>query len=126
MTAFTTRHEDGPAGDPDEDAGHGLYWVAIYLVDLVYGGPEEGGWWYQAGTLVIDPAIYQTVGIAPAAFATPEAAQDHAGRMRATLPKVNEGRPDITQTNSVGVYEVRMGRASTLPTHFPAKRPRYE
>lgn len=29
----------------------GLYWGALYLVDLVYGGAEEGGWWYQAGTL---------------------------------------------------------------------------
>ncbi len=25
--------------------------VAVYLVDRAYGGPEEGGWWYDQGSL---------------------------------------------------------------------------
>ena len=28
------------------------YWAVVYEVDRIYGGPEEGGWWYDAGTLV--------------------------------------------------------------------------
>lgn len=31
------------------------YWsVAVYETGLNYGGPEEGGWWYECGWL-IDP-----------------------------------------------------------------------
>lgn len=26
--------------------------VNVYEVDRIYGGPEEGGWWYNAGTVV--------------------------------------------------------------------------
>ena len=25
--------------------------VATYAIDRAYGGPEEGGWWYDTGTL---------------------------------------------------------------------------
>ena len=28
------------------------YTVAVYLQDRSYGGPEEGGWWYDTGELV--------------------------------------------------------------------------
>lgn len=28
------------------------YSVAVYEVDRAYGGPEEGGWWYDCGDLV--------------------------------------------------------------------------
>lgn len=26
--------------------------VAVYMQDRAYGGPEEGGWWYDCGQLV--------------------------------------------------------------------------
>lgn len=110
----------------DDHPGFGLYWVAVFLVDLAYGGPEEGGWWYPAGTLVIDPALYETLGAAPAGFWSIEAAQTYAGSMRAKLPGINLGRPDISQTNSVGIYEVRVMRAQVMPTQFPIARPHYE
>lgn len=25
----------------------GLFWVAVYLVELAWGGAEEGGWWFK-------------------------------------------------------------------------------
>ena len=28
--------------DPDDDQGFGLSWVAVFLIDLSYGGSEEG------------------------------------------------------------------------------------
>ena len=31
--------------------------IAVYLVQLAYGGPEEGGWYYQAGELCTDPEL---------------------------------------------------------------------
>lgn len=30
----------------------GLVYVNVYLVHRAYGGPEEGGWWYDVGELV--------------------------------------------------------------------------
>jgi hypothetical protein len=34
--------------------GHGetVRFVAVYAIDRCYGGPEEGGWWYDTGDLV--------------------------------------------------------------------------
>ncbi|CAG0982501.1 hypothetical protein RHIZO_01814 [Rhizobiaceae bacterium] len=28
------------------------YVLAFYEIDRAYGGPEEGGWWYDTGRLV--------------------------------------------------------------------------
>jgi hypothetical protein len=33
------------------------WFVGVYLVDRCYGGPEEGGWWYDAGELVRQTAV---------------------------------------------------------------------
>lgn len=120
--ATATDYESGP----DDDQGFGLSWVAVFLIDLSYGGPEEGGWRYPAGILAIDPWVYETLGAAPAGFCTIAAADVHARRLRAKLPEVNQARPDISQTNSVGQYDVRVMRAQIMPTHFPRIRPSYE
>src|SRR5262245_7305236 len=29
------------------------WWAVVYEVDRGYGGPEEGGWWYDCGELVV-------------------------------------------------------------------------
>lgn len=34
-----------------KDIGN-LWVIAVYDTERVYGGPEEGGWWYTQGTLV--------------------------------------------------------------------------
>ena len=34
-----------------------MHSVAVYLTQRLYGGPEEGGWWYNAGELCTDPAL---------------------------------------------------------------------
>lgn len=33
----------------DVDKYDGLIYLNVYLVDQAYGGPEEGGWWYNIG-----------------------------------------------------------------------------
>lgn len=30
-----------------DDSGRRPVWVNVYRVDRCYGGPEEGGWWYD-------------------------------------------------------------------------------
>jgi hypothetical protein len=112
--------------DDDDNATNHLFWVALYLADLAYGGPEEGGWYFDAGTLVIDPETYRQVGYGPAGFAKSDDARAHAEAMNRQLDELNRGRPEKSSVNSVGVFEVRVFRAQTLPTHFPETTPRYE
>ena len=34
-----------------------MKWLAVYEIHSEYGGPEEGGWYYQAGTLVASASV---------------------------------------------------------------------
>lgn len=38
----------------------GFTFVNVYEVDRIYGGPEEGGWYYDAGTVVISRQVPET------------------------------------------------------------------
>lgn len=48
------------AEEPEDDEpetgsvqyAEGFVFVNVYEVDRLYGGPEEGGWWYDAGQLI--------------------------------------------------------------------------
>ena len=112
--------------DAAEADGAGLYWVGVFLVDLAYGGPEEGGWWYQTGILVVDPKLYEELGGGPAGFVGHAEAAAYREHLDANVAILNAGRPAIEASNSVGVYEVRLARAQVVPTHFPDHRPHYE
>lgn len=35
----------------------GFSFVNVYEVDRCYGGPEEGGWWYDAGQVVLSRQV---------------------------------------------------------------------
>ncbi|MGH7117735.1 MAG: hypothetical protein ACREFP_01845, partial [Acetobacteraceae bacterium] len=103
-----------------------LYWVAAYLSDLQWGGPEEGGWYYDTATLVTDPDIYRTLGRGAASFADAAEAAAHAEAMERHLPLLNHQRPPKHSVASVGVYEIRVLRSATLPLYLPETPPRYE
>ena len=46
---------DLPFGqDPAENP---IHCVAVYEVDRMYGGPEEGGWWYDGDLVAVDGAF---------------------------------------------------------------------
>jgi hypothetical protein len=45
--------DDGPRRPKVLDVnGDPMCFVAAYSVERNYGGPEEGGWWYDSGNLV--------------------------------------------------------------------------
>lgn len=110
--------------------------VNIYFVTQEYGGPEEGGWWYFAGTPVkedIDPDYDSEYDIVPyLSFETTdwtgaEARIRHEAvraEQQAWCDKQNEDRPPLTSVNSRGIYEARVERHQ--PTSFPKERPHYE
>ena len=118
---------DDPCAPETPDVGEsGLWWVAVYLKDRIYGGPEEGGWYFDRGALVTDPAIYATLQVSPAAFASQAEADLHADRMRAGLAALNKGRRPTWSVLSEGIYEVEAIQADTLPRYYPEYRQTYE
>jgi hypothetical protein len=80
-----------PADEIDER--NELYWVAIYLIDLAYGGSEEGGWWYQAGALVSDPDLHRAIGQSPSSVVCRDGATMALKNFEGWIGKVNESRP---------------------------------
>lgn len=100
--------------------------VGLYLVDRAWGGAEEGGWWFDYGELVEDPEIYKELGAMPATFPTLGDAGSFMRGLNDAVNRLNEGRPDIGQTNSRGRYELMSFDGVSLPKHFPDRRPTYE
>jgi hypothetical protein len=103
-----------------------MFSVAIYLVDLRYGGPEEGGRYYHCGTPVEElfeelPKEHQL----PRFFHDEAEAIKFANAVQLSLDAtVNKGRREISSVLSEGMYHARV--EDGLPKHFPRERPRYE
>jgi hypothetical protein len=96
------------------------YTVAVYLVDLAYGGPEEGGWHYEYG-IPSEEHIRFTRG-----FDTEEDAYAYSRSINeAHSDAWNQGRRGIGSVLSEGQFfaEVRDG-AEVKP--WPESRPHYE
>lgn len=90
----------------------GVGFVNVYLRDRNYGGPEEGGWWYDSWEPVRSIAVGAHL----------------VGRLAARVTRVierwNEGRRPIDSVLSDGAYEVLIERE---PAHAsPERRPHYE
>lgn len=103
-----------------------FYTVAVYKIDMAYGGPEEGGWWYQCGERVdtLEAADGTNVAV-PVVCATRDEAEVQRQRLEARMDEFNKGRRPISSVLSEGVYDVRIcdGYAEQ---YFPATKPHYE
>lgn len=77
----------------------GEKWYAnVYHVELGYGGPEEGGWWYDTGEF--------QHGEGP--FDNREEALTARGALEAEKAWSNEGLPPKHSVISRGVFEVHI------------------
>jgi len=100
--------------------------VAVYLTQRLYGGPEEGGWWYDAGELCTDPAL--------TGFRRhlPDGHEDRVRRMsmevQAHLDRdwnTGDHARLISSVLSAGRFEAHV-HDGWAPLAFPDERPRYE
>lgn len=99
----------------------GFYTVAIYLIDRAYGGPEEGGWYYDCGMPCLEPEA----ALHMRAFDRLSDAENYTAHLNLNvLPDWNEGRRDIGSVLSEGVFEALWSEG--FPQPFPASRPHYE
>ena len=106
-----------PVGPP------ALFWVAIYLMKLVWGGYDgKYGYYYEQAILVADAGIYVRLGVPPACCFTEAEAETVASRMRSGLNVLNEGRFPLRSTLSQGLYDVRVVEGATLPSCFEEGR----
>lgn len=126
---YEAKHESAP------------FWtVAIYLVDKVYGGPEEGGWYYTGGERIdhaldgVNPNDLLTVLTGEGtiyrdteeASAAEQEAYAYAETLQLRLDcTVNVGRREISSVLSEGRYSA-IAHPGHPPQHFPATRPHYE
>lgn len=94
--------------------------VGIYLVDRAYGGPEEGGWYYDVGELY--------PGFEPIACCNNEEARAACVKCEAFIAehRMNEGRHEPNSVLCDGWYAGWAFRGTTAPDHFPEAIPRYE
>ena len=92
------------------------YVVALYEIDRSHGGPEEGGWWYDGGTLS------RVLRVAP----SKDAAHAVAARANRLLGRLQRGRREVS---SMAYEGGRFGAEvfeGTAPQVFPDAPPRYE
>jgi hypothetical protein len=103
-----------------------MHSIAVYLIQRVYSGPEEGGWYYDAGELCIDPEL--------TAFGTTfsNGHEDRAVNMAAEVQahldhdwNIGDHAQPISSVLSAGRFEARV-HDGWPPLAFPAERPRYE
>jgi len=102
-----------------------MHSATVYLVQRLYGGPEEGGWYYDSGELCTDPA--PTAGVI---FA--EGHEDHGRTMalevQAHLDRdwnVGDHARQISSVLCAGRFEAHV-HDGWPPLAFPAERPRYK
>lgn len=104
------------------DAGlKGSFIVSVYFCERVYGGPEEGGWWYNTGepvTLEGIPSVSR--------FDNEDDAQAARELLQARLDAtVNVGLPPLSSVASDGLYFAQAERAEK-PQAYPQTTPHYE
>ena len=100
-----------------------MHAVTLYLVDQAYGGPEEGGWWYQCG----EP---HNQGLHPLnrVFNSLSAARTycHSKKVADYLAQLNSGRREIDSVLSEGQFNMIVGGKDEVPAPYPQERPHYE
>lgn len=92
----------------------GIVYVNAYLVSRCFGGPEEGGWWYDAGEPLASVPLDEG---------------DKAGieRWSATLMAKFADRANPRGRGSViGGPDLEVYVEDHMAAYFPAERPYYE
>ena len=90
--------------------------VAFYEIDRAYGGPEEGGWWYDTGEL------RRVLRVVPDA----DRACDLAARANRLMNRLQRSRRDVGSVAYTGGRYAACVFEDTAPRAYPEVRPHYE
>lgn len=87
-------------------------YVSAYLVDLAYGGREEGGWYYDVGELLETVRVRTAAGL---------------GRVTARLhDRYRELAGPRSRSHTNGGPDLEIYQEDAAGADFPARRPHYE
>lgn len=92
------------------------YVVALYEIDRAYGGPEEGGWWYDIGER------RRVLAVA----ASEARACELARRANRLLRRLQRGERSVSSMAYAGGRHRACVFDDIAPPRFPATPPRYE
>ena len=119
-------------GEDDHDCDGRMKWlrdepaefvsIAMYTTHRVYGGPEEGGWWYDAGNMI--PRTLRNFG--PEDWGKDSEEEGSAQWYHKELQKQAYGDNETNRRDRIeGRYLVTLRANKTAPGFFPAQRPIY-
>jgi len=97
------------------------YKVQLFFCDRAYGGPQEGGWYFDYGIPVTDSEVGFSV---TKRFKSQTKAQGYRARIQNRLDRLNETRGDLSSVASEGQYLALI--CSAKPQPYPKTRPTYE
>lgn len=124
--AYEETHPDSVTNEPEEMQPDSGFWT-VYLADhqRLWGGPEEGGWWYDIYPVVGREEVGEEGWFQPALFGSLKQAQDYLATMNQWIDdkNLNEGRRDVGSVLSTGFYVSNLCDGYP-PTSWP--RPHYE
>ena len=98
----------------EHPAPEGPFHLNEYLTDRAFGGPEEGGWWYDTGRFVACHGTYRTIDKAAAA----------RDAMASAIAARRKGRHPPDSVLCTGWPTLRI--EPHAGADFPRTRPRYE
>ena len=96
----------------DSDKLDKMSFANVYEIDRAWGGPEEGGWWYDCAVPVKSARVFD------------DNLFEVEAALKAWCAEQNEGSPDIGSVLSEGEYVVRL--ESSPAKAWPEHRPHYE
>lgn len=119
-------------GEDDHDCDGRMKWlrdepaefvsIGLYETHRAYGGPEEGGWWFDAGDL--SPMTLRN--FAPEHWGEDDKDAGHAQWYLKYLHQLAKERNAENRRGRIeGRYLVSLRANETLPGFFPAQRPVY-
>lgn len=89
--------------------------LAFYEIDREYGGPEEGGWYFDSGTFV------RAIGL----YFDDESAVRAMRRANRLLERLQRHKPKVDSCLYAGGRHRAYTFTGLPPERFPAERPRY-
>jgi len=96
------------------------YVIAVYELDRSYGGPEEGGWWYDTGSLV---RIHKVVKSEDQAYKIARRLNQGLAHKRFAT---GQPSPGISSVAYQGGHLAARVFERTAPEYFPQQRPYFE
>jgi len=104
------------------DAFTDWQYINVYEVVQCYGGPEEGGWWYYAGTPIESIKVFSSEKRAEVLNALHKRYQlDEVGAYYGDDPEQRRG-----STSAAGGFDIVISQEYAFAQPYPTKRPRYE